>query len=252
MRPIVGLLTDFGTRDGFVGVMKGVMLSINPELQLVDISHQVEPFNVLEGALLLKAHYRYFPENTIFVCVIDPGVGSQRQPIAIKCGKYFFVGPHNGIFDLALKDIKEDILAYKIERYTLPRVNETFHGRDVFAPVAGHISKGISLENVGKRIEYEFLLPWEGPKLLENKIVGKVIYFDKFGNCITNIPCGNYAYGEFRGKKLDVVSYFIQKKGRKPAFVCGSFGYMELFIPMGSAQVLLKVKKGEEVSFYTP
>jgi S-adenosylmethionine hydrolase len=252
MRPIVGLLTDFGTRDGFVGVMKGVMLSINPELQLVDISHQVEPFNVLEGALLLKAHYGYFPENTIFVCVIDPGVGSQRQPIAIKCGKYFFVGPHNGIFDLALKDIKEDILAYKIERYTLPRVNETFHGRDVFAPVAGHISKGISLENVGKRIEYEFLLPWEGPKLLENKIVGKVIYFDKFGNCITNIPCGNYAYGEFRGKKSDVVSYFIQKKGRKPAFVCGSFGYMELFIPMGSAQVLLKVKKGEEVSFYTP
>ncbi len=103
---VIALLTDFGTSDGFAGAMKGVILNINPGVQIVDISHDIEPFDILGGALLLKAHYSYFPKGTVFIAVVDPGVGSERKPLAIKCGDYFFVGPDNGIFDLVIKDLK--------------------------------------------------------------------------------------------------------------------------------------------------
>ncbi|QWK19201.1 MAG: SAM-dependent chlorinase/fluorinase [Hydrogenobacter thermophilus] len=252
MRPIVALLTDFGTKDGFVGAMKGVMLSINPDLQIVDITHNIEPFNILKGALILRAHYRYFPKGTIFLCVVDPGVGSEREPLAIECGKYTFVGPHNGIFDLVLKDISMDILAYKIERYTLPRWNETFHGRDVFAPICAYLSTGLPLHEVGRSFEYNYMLKWEDPLSDGKKVKGKIIYFDRFGNCVTNVPCGNFTMGEFRGEKLRVVSHFLQQKVKKPALLCGSFGFMELFIPLDSAKDKLKVSLGEEIIFYLP
>ncbi|GBC88898.1 Adenosyl-chloride synthase [bacterium HR13] len=251
MQAVIALITDFGTKDGFVGAMKGVMLSINPQLQIVDITHHVEPFSVFEGALLLKAHYKYFPKGTIFVCVVDPGVGSSRKPLAVRCGSYTFVGPHNGIFDLALREMGGNVLAYQIENYTLRRVNETFHGRDIFAPVAAHLSLGLPIEEVGKRITYTFLLQWEEPVACENQIRGKIVYFDRFGNCITNVPCGAYTEAEFRGKKARVVSHFLEQKENEPAFLCGSFGLMELFLPMDSARDRLKIRLGEEVVLLT-
>jgi len=247
---IVALITDFGTKDGFVGAMKGVMLSINPNLRFVDITHEITPFEVLEGALILKAHYKYFPKDTIFLCVIDPGVGSEREPVAVRCGDYLFVGPKNGIFDLTLREINLPIKAHRIERYTLPRINETFHGRDIFSPACAYLSLGTPLEEIGKEISYKFLLPWEEPKEEGERIIGKIIHFDRFGNGITNVPCGKYKRGVFRDKELRVVSFFLEQKERGPAFVCGSFGYMELFIPMGNAKEELKVRKGEEVILY--
>jgi len=243
---VIAILTDFGTRDGFVGAMKGVILSISPEAKMVDISHEVEPFDVLGGGMLLKAHYSYFPKGTVFLCVVDPGVGSQRLPLAVKGDDYYFVGPHNGLFDLTLRELR-DVRAFRIENFTLPRVNQTFHGRDVFAPVAAHLSKGIPIQEVGSPVDYNFCLEWEEPKEGGDILWGKVVYFDRFGNCITNIPCGQYEYGVFRGERLRVVSYFLQAQEGKPALVCGSFGFMELFLPMENAKERLKVQKGERV-----
>ncbi len=247
MRRVVAILTDFGTKDGFVGAMKGVILSINPEVQLVDISHEVEPFNVLEGALLLKAHFKYFPKGTIFLCVVDPGVGSERLPVVIEGGGYFFVGPMNGIFDLAIKDTRCKPKAHRIENFTLPRVNQTFHGRDVFAPAAGWLSRGVPLEKVGSPVEYSFSLNWVEPEDRGEEIWGRVLYFDRFGNCITNIPCGEYSVAYFRGQELPVISYFLKGERGKPALLCGSFGFMELVVPLGNAREVLKVSLGEVV-----
>lgn len=241
------MLTDFGTRDGFAGAMKGVILSINPQAKIVDISHEVEPFNILHGALLLRAHFSYFPKGTIFLCVVDPGVGSERLPIVVKAKDYIFVGPYNGIFDLALKSIGESIEAYKIERYTLPQISQTFHGRDIFAPVAGHLSKGVKPQAVGSPIEYRLSLDWEEAKAEKDFIKGKVMYFDRFGNCITNIPCGPYVEGIFRGSVLKVVSHYLEADKGTPALICGSFGFMEIFIPMDNAKERLKIHLGEEI-----
>jgi len=155
---VVAILTDFGTADGFVSAMKGVILSINPGVTLVDISHEVQPFNILEGALILKAHYRYFPKGTIFIAVVDPGVGSERKPLALRCGDYLFVGPDNGIMDLVLSELEEPLEAVVIENreVMLPKVNNTFHGRDVFAPAAAHLSRGMKLSDLGSPVEYSF------------------------------------------------------------------------------------------------
>ncbi len=235
---VVALLTDFGLKDGFVGAMKGVILSINPQAQIVDISHQVEPFNVLEASLLLKAHYKYFPKDTVFVCVVDPGVGSERLPLAVRCGDYSFVGPNNGVFDLALKDIGEEIRAYKIENFTLPRINQTFHGRDVFAPVSAWLSMGVDMERIGPPVEYGFLLSWGEPAYASDRVVGKVVYFDRFGNAITNVPCAGYKGALYKGRYLRVCTHFLEGEKGALATLCGSFGYMEIFTPLGSAREL--------------
>ncbi|MEJ5339631.1 MAG: SAM-dependent chlorinase/fluorinase [Aquificaceae bacterium] len=241
------MLTDFGLKDGFVGAMKGVILSINPEVQLVDLSHQVEPFNILHGALLLKAHFSYFPAGTIFLCVVDPGVGSERLPLVVVSGSYTFVGPYNGLFDLALRSIGETPRAFRIEKFTLPRINETFHGRDVFAPVAAWLSRGVAPEEVGSPTDYRFKLQWQEPEDRGDEILGSIVYFDSFGNAITNIPCGRYVEGYFRGERLRVVSYFLEAEMGKPALVCGSFRLMEIFLPMDNLRERLGVHTGEEV-----
>ncbi|MDQ7038772.1 MAG: S-adenosyl-l-methionine hydroxide adenosyltransferase family protein [Aquificota bacterium] len=251
---LVALLTDFGTGDGFVGAVKGVILSVNPEVRIVDISHEVEPFNILEGALILKAHYRYFPEGTVFLAVVDPGVGSERRPLALRCGVHFFVGPDNGIFDLAVEDIGEDPEAVLIEneKFTLPRVNNTFHGRDIFAPVAAYITRGVPLKEFGRSVSYERRLKFPRVTAEGKKVVGEIVYFDRFGNGITSIPCGDYSYGVFRGEKIKVVPYFQAGEKGKLSLTCGSFGFMELFVPMENAKERFRLRKGEEVVVWRP
>lgn len=244
----IALLTDFGTQDGFVGAMKGVILSINPGVQIVDISHEIEPFNVLEGALLLKAHYKYFPKGTIFVAVVDPGVGSERKPIALRVGEYFFVGPDNGIFDLVVRELEGPPSAVVLEnrKYQLPRVNNTFHGRDIFAPAAAYISKGVPLKEFGRELGYELKLNFPEVRKEGSVLRGEIIHFDRFGNAITNIPCGKYSHGEFRGESLKVVPFFQAGERGKLNLICGSFGFMEIFTPMGSAKDKFNIELGEE------
>jgi len=245
---VVALLTDFGLKDGFVGAVKAVVLSTNPSARIVDLSHEVTPFDVLEGALILKAHYRYFPEGTVFLAVVDPGVGSERLPVVVETPRYLFVGPMNGLFDLVLKE-EPNFKAYKIERFTLPAVNATFHGRDVFAPVAGHLSRGLPPEQVGPPVEYAFLLNYPEPKDLGGRVEGEVVYFDRFGNAVTSVPCGRYEAVVFRGERYPVVPYFALGDGRRPSGVCGSFGLMELFLKERSLKDELCVRKGEKVAF---
>ncbi|GAB6065846.1 S-adenosyl-l-methionine hydroxide adenosyltransferase family protein [Aquifex pyrophilus] len=248
---VIALLTDFGTKDGFVGAVKGVILSINPSVQIVDITHEVNSFDILEGALILKAHYSYFPEGSIFVCVVDPGVGSERRGIVVKTKKYIFVGPDNGIFDLVLREEKEfETYLIENERFTLPRRNNTFHGRDVFAPVSAYLSRGVRPELIGRKIEYTFRLDIPGVKEEEDYVEGVILYFDKFGNGITNVPCGKYREGEFRGDRFKVVNFFLEGERDKLNGVCGSFGLMELFVPLGSARERFGLKKGEKVRFF--
>ncbi|MDQ7055818.1 MAG: SAM-dependent chlorinase/fluorinase [Persephonella sp.] len=185
---VIALLTDFGYRDGFVGAVKGVIKSINSGAEIIDISHGIESFNILEGALVLNATYRYFPEKTVFVCVVDPGVGTERKPIAVETKKYYFVAPDNGILSLALKNEKvRAIYHISNERYLLERDTETFHGRDIFAPAAAYISKGVKLSQLGDMLrDYKRI---KIPEVREDDgyVVGEIIMFDKFGNGITNI-----------------------------------------------------------------
>lgn len=248
MNPLMVFLTDFGTADGFAGVMKGVALSINPELKLVDLTHEVEPFDILGGALILKAHYRYFPKGTIFVAVVDPGVGTERKAVAVRTENYFFVAPMNGLLDLVLNEEKPlEVVELTNPKYRLKAVNNTFHGRDIFTPAGAYISKGIPLKELGKRIGYRRLLEFPKPKRLPKRVVGEIVYFDRFGNAVTNIPCRRFRYCTFRNLKGRYVRAFLEGDKERPNFTCGSFGFVEVFLPMGSFRDRFNPKKGEKV-----
>jgi S-adenosylmethionine hydrolase len=248
----VALLTDFGLEDGFAGVLKGVILRINPNARIVDLSHNVKPFGILEGALILKAHYSYFPAGTVFVCVIDPGVGSEREALALECGDFFFVAPDNGILDLAIKDIDRPpkAVAIKNKRYLLPKRNNTFHGRDIFAPAGAYISAGIPISELGHEFQYRLRLEFPDVRDRGNYVEGQIVYFDRFGNAITNIPCERFSRGVFRGKEIEPADYFLAAPRGRLSFTCGSFGFIELFLPMDSARKVFKLNVKEWVRLY--
>jgi S-adenosyl-L-methionine hydrolase (adenosine-forming) len=188
----ITLLTDFGLLDGYPGIMKGVIYSINPDVQIADLTHLIAPQNIHEGALAISRSYRYFPENTIHVAVIDPGVGTRRRPIAAKIGSHYFVGPDNGLFTFLFIEAKEkswpvEIVHLNRTQYWLPSPSNVFHGRDVFAPVAAHLSKGVKLDELGEIITDPVLLDIPTPQRIENGWSGTVIGQDHFGNLSTNI-----------------------------------------------------------------
>jgi S-adenosylmethionine hydrolase len=188
---IIALMTDFGLGDGDVGVMKGVMLSIAPAIHLIDLTHDVAPQNVLSGAWILGASYRYFPEGTVFTCVVDPGVGSTRRAIALHVGKWFFVGPDNGLFSFVLAEQSlHEAVRLTNPMYQLPQVSSTFHGRDIFAPAAAHIARGVSLAEFGPRIDPADLIRLEQAHFeRQGRLINaSIIHVDNFGNLITSIP----------------------------------------------------------------
>ena len=190
-RPVLAFLTDFGSTDGYAGIMKGVVLTITSDVHLVDLSHEVPPQQVAAGAWVLSTCYHYFPPGTIFVCVVDPGVGSARRPIALHAGNWFFVGPDNGLFSYVLADqpVHEAVVLAN-SAYHLPQVSTTFHGRDVFSPVAAHLASGVSLSAFGPRVEASSLQRLDtGLPIHENgQITAHIVHIDHFGNLITNIP----------------------------------------------------------------
>jgi len=188
MSRIVTLLTDFGTRDHYVAAVKGVLLSINPTLVLVDITHDVDAHNIKEGAFLLASTFQYFPEHTIHLAVVDPGVGGERRGLAAATKSHLFVGPDNGLFDwvFAVQPALH-IVALENVDYRLPRPSTTFHGRDIFAPAAAHLSLGLPLEKLGPPLDYQMRLPERLILQEQEKLQGEIIYTDRFGNLISNI-----------------------------------------------------------------
>lgn len=248
---VITLTTDFGTRDTFVAEMKGVILSINPSAVIVDITHEIEPFNILEGAIKLSSVVKYFPPNSIHIAVIDPGVGSPRRPIIVETEKGFLIGPDNGVLSLAVRD--EAIKGiYEIRIPGLNKVGPTFHGRDIFAPAGAWLSKGKGPEEIGIRIKDFVRLPIPEPILLErDRLRGEVLMIDRFGNAITNIKEGLIGSETFRvfikGLEIPVFNYYSEAEGYTAGSLINSSGYLEIFRYRGSASDTLKIKTGDPV-----
>ncbi|MGB9728054.1 MAG: SAM hydrolase/SAM-dependent halogenase family protein [Nitrososphaeria archaeon] len=263
-RPIV-LLTDFGEGSVFVGEMKGSILKVNPEAVIVDLTNRIRPHDILQAAFLLKYSFRCFPEDSIFLCVVDPEVGSKRSPIVIRTKNYFFVGPDNGLMHPAASDDKI-ICAVLLEnrRYFLEKISSTFHGRDVFAPVAAHISKGVPIEDFGPTLKSIKRLSIEEPRLdREGHLVLKVMYVDDFGNIITNL---NEKYFtsllerkhfiepptislEVDGNiyRVKLAKYYCEVEEGSPLALFDSFGLLEISINKGDASKYFSLKEGDTI-----
>ena len=256
-RPIITLLTDFGTRDHYVASMKGVILGINPFCTLVDISHHVRPQDIQEGAFLLTHAFSSFPRGTIHLSVVDPGVGGPRKPILIVTSNYFFVGPDNGIFTLALHREKvKRVVHLNNKRYFLPQGSSTFHGRDLFGPVAAHLSLGVRPESFGVEIDAWEELNFNRPEPKAKELAGEIIHIDTFGNLISNID-EQTLLGFTKGRPFSVKAgrvlfpglkkgYWEGKRGEVIALI-GSGGFLEISVREGNAHEKLKVKKTDRV-----
>jgi S-adenosylmethionine hydrolase len=191
-RPVITLLTDFGTQDAYVGSMKGVILGLNPEVALVDLTHDLPPQDVMAGALVLAAAAPYFPAGTIHLAVVDPGVGSIRRALAARCQGQFWVGPDNGLFHLIFKaspDLK--IVSLEASEYFRTPVSATFHGRDIFAPVAAHLSLGLELSCFGPGVMDPVALDIPEPALGPEEARGEIVYVDRFGNLVSNLAASD-------------------------------------------------------------
>lgn len=243
----IAILTDFGNEDNFVGAMKGVILKINPESQFVDITHSITPGDIKTSSFRLFTAYKYFPESTVFLVVVDPGVGSSRLPIIVKTKDYYFVAPDNGVFSWIYEN--EKCKVYKIK--SIPKnASTTFHGRDIFAPVAGKLSTGIKIEKLGTPLKkwVKFNLPVARVK--KNIIYGEVIDIDKFGNLITNITLselsGKRSF-EIKINKHTIIGLKECYKGSKPIAIWGSAGFLEISLPNGNCAKKLGAKIGTKV-----
>jgi len=241
---VVTLLTDFGTQDGFVGIMKGVMLAINPSLHMVDLSHEVPPQDILRGALILQSAVSFFPPGTIHVAVVDPGVGSQRRAILVETQNAFFAGPDNGLLSLAAPvETVRRIVNLTNTQYFLSPLSHTFHGRDLFSPVAAHLSLGVSSETFGSVVTTMERLFLPQVERTETQLTGRVLTIDHFGNLVTNITEADLlpfsreklwvSIGPVRIHGL-VFTYASVQVGATAALI-NSWGMLEVAVRNGSA-----------------
>jgi S-adenosyl-L-methionine hydrolase (adenosine-forming) len=266
MATIVTLTTDFGSKDPFTGSIKGVMLKINPQVQIVDISNEIAPQDVWEAAYTLKTAGSYFPKGTVHLAVVDPGVGSTRRPIIAVTESYYYVGPDNGLFSLVFQEA-ERLRVHHITstHYFLPNPGSTFHGRDIFAPVAAWLSKGIPSGNFGEEITDFVKLNVPQPKAAGNTIDGHVIHIDRFGNIITNITFKQLqplisegaflanAVVQIAGKEIKgLKNYYAESAPGVPGAIMNSSGSLEVFLFKQNARAALSVKRGEAVRLSVP
>ena len=259
---LVTLTTDFGLQDEYVAVMKGVILSTCPYARILDLCHNISPQDIFGAAYILFSAYRFFPSGTVHVVVVDPGVGSIRRIICLKTDKYTFLAPDNGILSfIAAHDKPLSIINVTNCKYFLPEVSYTFHGRDVFAPIAGHLMNGVDIEELGNEISAIEKINVPVPVLSSRGIVGAhVIYIDRFGNLITNISRDSLEGFQIddRSSKLSitVASSIVKKISRTYSEVeeggvvalFGSAGYLEIAVNKANAKEVLNVKKGDSVT----
>lgn len=265
--PTVALLTDYGLRDSYVAEMKGAMLSVNPRLNLVDLSHEIAPYNITEAAYILRNAAREFPAGTVFVAVVDPGVGTDRNSIILQTdqGKYY-VGPDNGLFGMLIKS-EGFGRAWKLNNtdYFRPGpISDTFHGRDIYGPVAAHLVSGVSPDEMGEPISSSSLVTNNAltPSAAGAIVTATVLHIDRFGNVITNIPKAFSQHLEFdklvrlsigdSKKKKDfsapLVKTFADVKKGQLALIYGGEGLLEVAVNQGSAAEKLKVQPGDQIT----
>jgi S-adenosylmethionine hydrolase len=259
--PLIALITDFGEEDFFVGSLKGVIATINPDARIEDICHLVPSCDILAGGFILFASYRYYPSRTIFLVVVDPGVGSERRILLAETDEYVFIAPDNGVLSLALDDLKaRRIIEISNTRYFLSGSGATFDGRDKMAPVAAWASKGEALTSFGREVSDYDRIPISQARMKGGAIVGRILYADKFGNLITNIPAGKTLRFEERGKGRRLIclvkgkeisrfekSYAFVERGEL-LFLPGSLDLIEIAAREGSAEKKLAAGPGDEVS----
>ncbi len=261
--PVITLLTDLGLQDEYVGVMKGVILSINPNVPLVDMTHNISRHDIRQAALILNASFRYFPKGSIHAVVIDPGVGGERKIICLQQEGHLFVAPDNGVLTMVMQDEKvERVCAVTNQKYFLKPLSNTFHGRDIFAPVAAHLSKDLDMFSLGKELEPKDLTRLEVPTTFvstRHELVGAVIAIDHFGNLITNIT--QAALKRFLGAAISTqcvvrlgrfkiegmaTSYDSVRVGA-PMAILGSRKLLEISLNRGDASQYLKARIGQAV-----
>lgn len=253
MPGLITLTTDFGLRDPFVGIMKGVILSICPSARLVDLTHEVPPQDVLAGGLALESATPFFPPGTVHLAVVDPGVGSARRALAVRAGGHYFVGPDNGLFTFALEHAGWTAVSVTAPEYRRSEVSRTFHGRDVFAPAAAYLAGGVPLERLGPVVSDPGRLHRPGCRLEGDDLLGEVLDADRFGNLITSIPAarlaeipGSGGLGvEVAGQRLrGPVEAYAEGGDGEPAVIVGSTGRLEIFVKGGSARERLGAGRG--------
>jgi S-adenosylmethionine hydrolase len=253
---LITLLTDFGNADGFVGAMKGVILGIHPRAHIIDLTHEVAPQDISAATFLLAAHFKYFPRGTVHVAVVDPGVGASRKALACYCCEHYFIAPDNGLLDFCAE--AETCVAVELTRREFWRqeVSRTFHGRDIFAPVAAHLAAGVALAQLG---EYVSLRKHGLVKKCETRggaLIGEIVYIDRFGNLISNISrfdfnrfAGNSSFtircGQARLQAL-TPAYGYARPGEVIALI-NSFDCLELGVVQGNAQTNLAIALGTPV-----
>lgn len=257
MAAIITLITDFGLLDGFVGTMKGVILGIHPTVSFVDLTHDIAPQDIEEAAFVLRNAYRYFPPDTIHVVVVDPGVGSPRRALIVESPGYTFIGPDNGVFAYIYR-MEPDVRVTAITNtaYCLPERSRTFHGRDVFAPVAAHLARGVSASSCGPPLHDYVRGTVTEPVISANGIAGHIIHIDRFGNVITDIPEARFIEViQDRQFRIEAASCRLDRLSQtyadvpvgSPLAIFGSAGLLEIAVNGGSAARMLGLTRGDAV-----
>lgn len=258
---IITMLSDFGLRDTYVAEMKAVIVSILPDVYIVDISHKIEKFNIRMGSFILASAAPYFPKGTVHVAVVDPGVGTKRRPIIVESKRSFYVGPDNGLLLLsARKEGLSHVYHIKNPEYMRPKISTTFHGRDIFAPVAAYLALGRSPSQFGPEIEDYVFPQFAKPHMQNDEILGEVVYIDDFGNVVTNISSkdlekleagiGDLLQVRIRRKRFDMrfCSAYGEVPARTPLVIVGSHDFLEISINQGNASKTFNLKIGDSFS----
>ena len=258
--PIISLLTDFGPKDPYVAEMKAVIVSICPEARIIDISHEIEKFNIRMGAFTLASAARYFPEKTIHVAVVDPGVGTKRRPIIVETHRFFYIGPDNGILMLsAQREEVRHVCQISNSSLMLSKVSKTFHGRDIFAPAAAYLAKGKQVSEFGPEINNYMVPEFAKPRMKGNELLGEIVHIDDFGNVISNVSTEDLKrIGAKEGIFLDLrlkekafrlrfCSTYGDVSVKQPLALVGSHEFLEISVNQGNAAKKFKVKIGDSI-----
>ncbi len=256
-RPVIALLTDFGLRDHYVAALKGVILGISPDATLVDVTHDIGPQDVLSASLELSACYAYFPAGTVFLVVVDPGVGTSRRAIAARAGEWFFVAPDNGVIAPVLDRLRNRspvVVELAEGRYARSEISRTFEGRDRFAPAAAWLARGIDIGALGPRVEAVVRLDVPAPQRHGRALVGEILKVDRFGNLISNLDEAALALVGQRatcvrigGRDVAIVGTYGDVAPGSLCALVGSSGYLEMAVRGGSAAAVLALGRGARV-----